>query len=281
MNLKFILNDYILMWNLLFQRSITKEIQSLKQKLWKSYRHHYQALQNEENTILKYAEDYIPDNDAIFEMVKSSECYQDIRNNTEKYRNGFVKSWDTYQKEILANLKDILKIELKTYNIYLVDPRLNIVKTKSIIGKDKTVNVIIWGRTKDLIDYQKALLDILHHILKREIASYEKEYMDIAEAIIELAIDNELATRLLGHSVYLRGNHELNFLKRQIYPYWLMYLGYSKEEMRHYMVRDSLSFDLDKYPYERELKRFDLYKFIAFCIRNQKYILKINELEII
>lgn len=37
-NLSFDLNDYLLIWNLLFQTSISNETQRLKEKLWKNYR---------------------------------------------------------------------------------------------------------------------------------------------------------------------------------------------------------------------------------------------------
>ena len=41
MNLKFIVNDYILVWNLLFQASISEKIQNFKQKLWINYKKQY------------------------------------------------------------------------------------------------------------------------------------------------------------------------------------------------------------------------------------------------
>ena len=60
-----------------------------------------------------------------------------------------------------------------------------------------------------------------------------------------------------------------------------MYLGVSENELSEYMKRDNIFFEISKYPYEKQLKRLDLYSFIDFCIRNQKHILKIEELEII
>ena len=39
MNLSFDLNDYLLIWNLLFLPSVTNDVQRLKEKLWKNYRH--------------------------------------------------------------------------------------------------------------------------------------------------------------------------------------------------------------------------------------------------
>ncbi len=60
-----------------------------------------------------------------------------------------------------------------------------------------------------------------------------------------------------------------------------MYLGVEEDEISNYMARDNILYDTFKYPYERQLKKFDLYSFIDFCIRNQRHIVKIDELEII
>ena len=60
-----------------------------------------------------------------------------------------------------------------------------------------------------------------------------------------------------------------------------MYLGVSKAEIINYMVRDNIAFDTDKYPYEKQLASLDLLAFIEFCIKNQRHIIKISELEII
>ena len=125
------------------------------------------------------------------------------------------------------------------------------------------------------------MVELIFQILKKEFIDYKVEYKEIVEAVLELAILNELPTRLTGRSYYLTGEATLNYLKRQIYPYWLMYLGADKEEMMNFMMRDKIAFDVDKYPYEKELKKKNILQFIDFCIRNQKYIVKIHELEII
>ena len=60
MNLSFDLNDYLLIWNLLFLPSVTNDVQRLKEKLWKNYRHLYKDLYKEEAKILKDPKNYIP-----------------------------------------------------------------------------------------------------------------------------------------------------------------------------------------------------------------------------
>ena len=41
MNVEFVLNDYILAWNLLFRPSINEDIQKLKERLWSNYPKQY------------------------------------------------------------------------------------------------------------------------------------------------------------------------------------------------------------------------------------------------
>ena len=279
MNLNFVLNDYVLIWNLLFSASISSNIQMFKQKLWKNYRHSYNDLFKEEEHILKDPKNYIPDDDTIFDMVKASDIYKEIREDTEKYRLELLHTWDKIKKDLNKNLKEILRFDIKLYHVLVVDKKLDVIGMK--IPKSRRVNTITWGNRVDSDNYTLAIINIIEHIVRKELATYKSEYKDIVDAIIELAIDNELTSRTLNKSVYLRGDSSLKYLKRQLYPYFLMYLGYSKEEILNRMMEDKIIFELDKYTFERGLATVDLKTFINFCIKNQKHILKIKELEII
>ena len=279
MNLNFVLNDYVLIWNLLFSASISSNIQGFKQKLWKNYRHSYNDLFKEEEHILKDPKNYIPDDDTIFDMVKASDIYKEIREDTEKYRLELLHTWDKIKKDLNKNLKEILRFDIKLYHVLIVDKKLDVIGMK--IPKSRRVNTITWGNRVDSDNYTLAIINIIEHIVRKELANYKSEYKDIVDAIIELAIDNELTSRTLKKSVYLRGDSSLKYLKRQLYPYFLMYLGYSKEEILNRMMEDKIIFELDKYTFEIGLATVDLKTFINFCIKNQKHILKIKELEII
>ena len=279
MNLNFVLNDYVLIWNLLFGASISSNIQGFKQKLWKNYRHSYNDLYKEEELILKDPKNYIPADDTIFDMVKASDIYKEIREDTEKYRLELLHTWDKIKKDLNKNLKEILRFDIKLYHVLIVDKKLDVIGMK--IPKSRRVNTITWGNRVDSDNYTLAIINIIEHIVRKELANYKSEYKDIVDAIIELAIDNELTSRTLNKSVYIRGDGSLKYLKRQLYPYFLMYLGYSKEEILNRMMEDKIIFELDKYTFERQLATVDLKTFINFCIKNQKHILKIKELEII
>lgn len=279
MNLKFVVNDYVLIWNLLFQASITESIHKLKQKLWLNYKNEYNSTYSDKDLILKDPKNFIPNDDTIYNIVLETKEYERIKKTTEKYRNNILKIWDARKKETIKTLKDILRFDIKMYHVLVVPEALNIVDTTSL--KDKKVNTIIYGKKVCSNDAVKMIVELVYEIVKKETKNYNNDYNEIVQAVVELAVLNEFATRLSGRSHYLTGDPTLNYLKRQIYPYWLMYLGASKEEMLEFMMRDKIAFDIDKYAYEKQLKKVSLLEFIDFCIRNQRYIVKINELEII
>lgn len=279
MNLKFIVNDYVLIWNLLFQASINEKIHKLKQKLWINYKKEYNNTYRDKELILKDPKNFIPNDDTIYNIVLESKEYEAIKKKTEKYRNQVLKIWDENKKNTTKIIKSIMKTDIKPYQVFVVAEELDIIDTAT--PKDSKVNTIILGKHVTQDTSIKLLVEIIFKILQKEYKKYKIEYEEIVDAIIELAILNELPTRLTGRSYYLTGEPTLNYLKRQIYPYWLMYLGADKEEMMSFMMRDKIAFDIDKYAYEKELKKQDILGFIDFCIRNQKYIIKIKELEII
>ena len=216
MNLNFVLNDYVLIWNLLFSASISSNIQMFKQKLWKNYRHSYNDLYKEEEHILKDPKNYIPADDTIFDMVKASDIYKEIREETEKYRLELLHTWDKLKKDLSKNLKEIVRFDIKLYHVLVIDKNLDVIGMS--IPKSRRVNTITWGNRVDSDNYTLAIINIIEHIVRKELANYQVEYKDLVDAVIELAIDNELASRLLNKSVYLKGDKHLKFLKCQLYP---------------------------------------------------------------
>lgn len=279
MNLKFVVNDYVLIWNLLFQASINEKFHKLKQKLWINYKKEYNNTYRDKELILKDTKNFIPNDDTIYNIVLETKEYEKIKKDTEKYRNEVLKIWDNNKKEATKIIKSITRLELKPYQILVVSEQLDIIDTTTV--KDAKINTVVLGKKVTSDTSMKLLVELVFQILKHEFKEYKAEYKEIVDAVVELAVLNEFPTRLTGRSHYLTGDPTLNYLKRQIYPYWLMYLGADKEDMLSFMMRDKIAFDVDKYAYEKELKKKDLLEFIDFCIRNQKYIVKINELEII
>lgn len=276
MNLNFIINDYVLIWNILFQASVSEPIYNLKQKLWNTYKEQYNSTYKDRIIILKDVKNYIPNDDTIYNIVLESEEYQDIKKETEKYRLEVISLWT---KKLSTEIQKLIRKPLPDYTIYLIDNRLEVLELPNIPADD--VKVAILGKKVPTKSPMKLILFIIESILKKELNTYKDNNRLIANAIIEMAIENELATRISHISTYLTNEGKLSSIKQQIYPFWLMYLGITKEQMTKYMNRDKITFDVDKFPYENNLKNLDITDFIDFCIQNKKRIIREEQLELI
>lgn len=275
MNLKFVVNDYLIAWYLLFKPSFSEEVQSLKEKLWNNHQKQYNSMQRENIEILKYTKDFIPDDDTLYNLIFETEIFKQLKKETMLYHKQLLECWDKLKKEINKNFESILRFKSDTtYTILVVNPNLEIVE---FIRSNPKKN-IAWGK-QNSSDILKNLIQIIYTCLKYEIGDFQRENTEITTSILDLAINNELYTRISGVSKYTEGYKKLRLLRRQLYPYWLMYLGCDVEELVSYMMRDQIAFDIDKYTIERGLKTVDLYGFIDFCCKNQKYIIRLDNLE--
>lgn len=276
MNVEFVVNDYLLAWNLLFRPSISEDIQTMKERLWKNYPKQYMKIEKENVEILKYTSDFIPDDDTLYNFIFNTEEFQLVKKQTDKYRRFLMRIWDAHQKEIQASLKELLRFKVdNSYQILVVHPHLDNVE---YLKKNPKKN-IVWGKKEDTEDGLKAIIRVLFTIIKYEIGDYQGTNREMVSAIIDLLVTNEIYTRISGFSKYEEGIKKLRLLKKQLYPYWLMYMGADREELVSYMMRDRLPFDIDKYPVEKSLRTVDLFGFIDFCCNNQKYIIRLSNLD--
>ena len=267
MNTNFIVNDYVLVWQLLFGASISETIYKLKQKIWDTYRTEYNSILKDKEEIMKDYKNFIPNNDTIYNIVIANKDYEKLRKQAEKYRIEIMQIWDKNKKETNYLMKEIIRKKTPDFTIFIVNKELN------IIDYNSNGNIII-GKEIDKKEPLRILLDINMEIATNLVKRYKEEYQKFKNAILELAILNEYATRLTGRSCYQSGTPSLRPLKRWLYPYWLMYLGIPKEEFETYMMRDKIVFDTATYAYEKELKKMNIEEFIEFCIRNQKYMIR-------
>ena len=280
MVLNFMTNDFIIIWNLLFGASISSESQDFKTTVWKKYRKQYESLQNDQRMMIRNIKNFIPDDDTIYNLALESKMYEKIKKDADKHRIFLMQVWDKNKKAIAKNLLEITRMPFDTeYQILVVPPKMNVV----YYDYANEENIIVWGRESDMQSGLGAILSIVYSTVRYKIVNYKPEYKDILKAVLELAINNELYTRITGKSNYTAGMGDptLKFLKKQIYPYWLMYLGATEDTLTKYMMRDKIAFDIEEYKIEEELSKIDLIGFIDFCIRNQKQILRIDDLEII
>ncbi len=274
MRLHFSTNDYLLTWNLLFGSSFSESVHTFKQKLYLTHRKQYNKISKDKEEMLSDIKNFIPDDDMIYNLVFETNLFTKIKTDAEKHRLELLKIWDQHKKQLNKDTKEILKFPLKDdYNIIVLHPIMDTV----LMSKGSTT--IGWGNRKDLKNPTLTLTNMVYNIVRSEVGEFEKKYKEIVEVVLELAI-SEIYTRLSGISSYQQGDKTLTFLKRQIYPYWLMYLGCEKEDFPRYMMRDGITFEIERYAVDKNLKKINLFDFIKFCINNQKTIVRINQLEI-
>ena len=218
-------------------------------------------------------DDFIPDDDLIYNLIEQSPYYKKIKLETNRYRLNILEIWDKNRLKYCKELHSILKFDLKKeYKVCVVHPNLEVVETNFDTNLD--TNIITIGKKIITRDKDNFLTYLVYKIIKNEILKLKTIEKEILEVVIELAITNELYTRVTKESKYKIGKKELRDLKEKIYPYWLMYLGVKETDFESYMIRDNIFFDKKNYSYEKLLKTIDIYSFIAFLIKNKKAIFK-------
>ena len=273
MNLEIDVNDYLLAWYLLYGASLSKEIDKFKRTLYAKYKKEYNFCYKDRSEIVKYGKDFIPDNDILYNAVLTSNLFKSLKKETIKHKNNFVKLWESNSEEIRKHIVDILRIEFpKIINVYIIHPRLEIVEYNN------EFNALIWGSEKDKYDVLTiSLTTITRGIIKSSI-DYQSN-KEIINSVLELSIINEIGKRISKSSTYELGDPTLKLIKRQIYPFWLMYLGFNqKETILNKMIDDRIGFDLEKYPLDKSIKKLNIRTFIEYCIKNSRNILKLNNI---
>lgn len=269
MNLEFYVNEYLLAWYLLYSASLSKEIDKFRKNLWSKYKKEYNFCYKDKQEIIKYGHDFIPDNDVLYNEIFESDLYVSLKKETQKHKNHLVKLFNGDMKVLKKCVKDVLKLDLSvTYSIFVIHPRMECIEYSN------QFNAIIWGSDKDKYD---ALTILILTIVRGIYENFNNEYKEVVNAIIELAVINEIGKQLTKTETYELGDKTLRIIKRQIYPFWLMYLGNdTKESLINKMIEDKIAFDMERYPIDKNMKKMNLTEFINFCIKNNRHILKLG-----
>ena len=258
MELKFIINDYVLIWNLLFQPSYNDEINKIKMKLWSSYKKEYNDTFNDKKEIFKDYQNFIPNDDLIYSVIREDKKYNKLKKDVEKHRNELLKTWDKYKKDINEILRKHIQKNINPYEIFVVSKNLNLID--ATIENNENRGILVVGKEDNSLNI---ILNIILFILRKEIP-LKNENDIVTKSIIELLVLNEIPTEITKQSYYISGNPALLDFKRKIYPYWLMFLGIKQEDLKEYMKRDKIAFNIDDYKYNKYLSRKDLYEFIDY-----------------
>ena len=273
MNLDINVNDYLLAWYLLYGASLSKEIDKFKRILYAKYKKEYNFCYKDRSEIIKYGKDFIPDNDILYNAVLTSNLFKSLKKETIKHRNNIIKLWENNSIEINEHIKDILRIPFPdVINVYIIHPRLEINEYQD------EFNSLVWGSEKDKYDVLTLILTMVTRGILKNNIDYQNN-KEIVNSVLELSIINEIGKKISKNSTYELGDPTLKLIKRQIYPFWLMYLGYNdKETMLNKMIDDRIGFDLEKYPLDKSIKKLNIKSFIEYCIKNSRNILKLNNI---
>lgn len=275
MKLDIIINKHLLIWHLLYQSSVSMEVHKLKQKLWMDHKKEYTLVHKDKEIILKELDDFIPDDDTIYNMVETSQIFKKIKKETSQYRYTLLQIWDENRRKYMRHLNNILRYDTRdNYKICVVHPSLDVIET------DFDTNIITIGKKVSMRDKDNFLTYLMYKIIKNDLNNIKTSERDIVDAVAELALTNELYTRVTEESKYSMGKKNLRSLKEKIYPYWLMYLGVKQENMQKYMIRDNIFFNVNDYTYDNHLSYVDLVTFIGFIIKNKRKVLRIRTVQI-
>ena len=274
MNLEVMVNDYLLAWYILYGASLSKEIDRFKKNLFTKYKKEYNFCYKDRGEILKYGKDFIPDNDILYNAVISSGLFKSLKKETVKHRNNIEKMWEGYNNDINTHINNVIRLPFpKIVNIYVIHPRFEITEYA------RDLKSLVWGSEKDKYDVLTVCLSLITKGLLLESDATFKDNKEILNSIVELSVVNEIGKSLSKSFNYDLGNPVLKIIKRQIYPYWLMYLGYTdKEKLLNKMIDDKIGFDLEKYPLDCSLRKMNLKVFTEYCIKNSRNILKLNNI---
>lgn len=273
MKINFITNNYLLIWNLLYGPSISMKMHMFKQKLWLIYKKEYKKIENDKDEILSDYKNFIPDDNTLYDLIEDSSVFPVLIKDVEHHRIKLMKEWDLIKRKVNKELSNILRIENDTYQVIVLHPSMES-ELSSFNAKS-----IGWGKKADLEDSFVTILKMITLILKEKVHYQDNTDEDIKNAILELAVENEVYTRM-RESNYFGKNQELLSLKKDLYPYFLMYLGINLEDTTPYMMRDNMAFDIEKYTNEIQLRNLDIFEFIDFVVRNKKLLLK-NKKELV
>lgn len=275
MKLDITINKHLLIWHLLYQSSVSMEVHKLKQKLWMDHKKEYTLVHKDKEIILKELDDFIPDDDTIYNMVETSQIFKKIKKETSQYRYTLLQIWDENRRKYMRHLNNILRYDTRdSYKICVVHPSLDVIET------DFDTNIITIGKKVSMRDKDNFLTYLMYKIIKNDLNNIKTSERDIVDAVAELALTNELYTRVTEESKYSMGKKNLRSLKEKIYPYWLMYLGVKQEDMQKYMIRDNIFFNVNDYTYDNHLSYVDLVTFIGFIIKNKRKVLRIRTVQI-
>lgn len=157
--------------------------------------------------------------------ILEGELFENLYEQALEYRNGVVARWKELELIISDYWANTLGLtEEKDILVNIVNPRFN-------MGTNDMKNEIFFGHingTKDIsYDATYIMHEAMHCTYPREKEWSEEQY-GVCHSLIELAIDNELRSRLGGNNEnYSQGHKDAERIRKRLMPLWITFLGKS------------------------------------------------------
>lgn len=162
----------------------------------------------------------------LFETPKFKELYEEAEN----YKDVIEKMWEARKKVVDDYFTNTLKITKdKSFLVNVVDPNFS-------TGTNDMQNEIFWGSNggqKENYSYDVTYIvhEAMHCLYPRDKELTNEQY-GICHSLIELAIDNELRSRLGGNnSNYNKGHEDATNIIKELMPLWITFLNQGKNTL--------------------------------------------------
>ena len=190
MNTNFVVNEYALVWYLLFQASISEAVYKLKQKLWDTFKTEYNKTFNDRDAIITEKKDFIPNDETIYNFFFESKDYQKIKKQVEKHRLELMKIWDKNKKVTEKLYSNIIRKKTNDYTFYVVSNELEIIDVPT---KDTAVIGISIDK-KDPLEYLLKLKEKTQFI----VITHKKKTMEYANTLYGITMQESGVSKLVS-----------------------------------------------------------------------------------
>lgn len=157
--------------------------------------------------------------------ILESDAFENLYAQALKYRDDVVTRWKKLEPIISHYCESVLGLtEEKDILVYIVNPKFP-------TGTNDMKNEVFYGHangTKDIsYDATYIMHEVLHCTYPRQKEWSEEQY-GVCHSLIELAIDNELMSRLGGNNNnYSQGHSDAERIRKKLMPLWITFLSKS------------------------------------------------------
>ncbi len=214
---------------------------------------------------LKNNEDY----QNFLELLTREEEFSIFFKELQDYAQKVIDYWEMNKAYTEKYMKEVLKTDIDiSLIVYISHPYIR-------EGRSFQNGIIAFGHYDGLEDpdynYIYIFHESMHEVMPNDYIKWTKEQIDINHEVIELTSDYELYSRRTKQSKFTQGHPRLKEIRKQIYPYWLLYLGLTEDEIKQRMDFDNNHFDIEAYiEYKEDLSDMNIYEFRDFCFEHIK-----------